>query len=161
MFCSSWSAGLWKIKDAGGVQRLWLVNKLHYKMQCWAMTLSTAEKIMYVKIWTCQGAKSFLQLDIWASWSYHLLAQMSFHLAPKLFWWAKLISQFFCYSNSSKNITYPSGKLKTEFTSPIAKSTSHGLSNTTFTLHAACKHADFEICHPSFFWTVLSTAWLV
>ena len=34
-----------------------------------------------------------------------------------------LISQFFCYSNSSKNITCTSGKLKTEFTSPIAKST--------------------------------------
>ena len=57
-----------------------------------------------------------------------------------------------------KNITCPSGKLKTEFTSPIAKSTSHGLSDTNFTLHAACKHADFEICHPSVFLTVLSTA---
>ena len=44
----------------------------------------------------------------------------------------QLISQFFCYSNSSKNITCPSGKLKTGFTSPIAKSTSPGLSNTTF-----------------------------
>ena len=32
-----------------------------------------------------------------------------------------LISQFFCYSNSSKNVTCPSGKLKTEFSSPIAK----------------------------------------
>ena len=34
--------------------------------------------------------------------------------------------------NSSKNITCPSGKLKTEFTSPRAKSTSPGPSNTTF-----------------------------
>ena len=45
---------------------------------------------------------------------------------------AELISQFFCYSNSSKNITCPLGKLKTEFTSLIAKSTSHGLLDTTF-----------------------------
>ena len=37
-----------------------------------------------------------------------------------------------CYSNSSKDITCPSGMLKTEFTSPIAKSTSPGLSDTTF-----------------------------
>ena len=44
---------------------------------------------------------------------------------------SKLISQFLCYSNSSKNITCQSGKLKTEFTSPIAKSTSPGLSDTT------------------------------
>ena len=39
---------------------------------------------------------------------------------------------FFCYSNSSENITCPSGKLNTEFTSPIAKSTSPRLSDTTF-----------------------------
>ena len=43
-----------------------------------------------------------------------------------------LISQFFCYSNPSKNITCPSGKLKTGFTSPIEKSASPGLSDTTF-----------------------------
>ena len=51
---------------------------------------------------------------------------------PKPFWRAELISQFSCYSNSSKSITCPSGKLKTEFTCPIAKSTSLGLSDTTF-----------------------------
>ena len=45
---------------------------------------------------------------------------------------AELISQFFCYSNSSKTITCLSGKLKTEFTSPIAKSTRRGLSDTIF-----------------------------
>ena len=44
----------------------------------------------------------------------------------------QLISQFFCYSISSKNITCPSGKLKTGFTCPIAKSTSPRLSDTTF-----------------------------
>ena len=52
--------------------------------------------------------------------------------SPKPFWRAELISQFFCYSNSSKSITCPSGKLKTKFTCPIAKSTSPGLSDTTF-----------------------------
>ena len=37
-----------------------------------------------------------------------------------------MIAQFYCYSNSSKNITCPPGKFKTEFTSPIAKFTSPG-----------------------------------
>ena len=57
---------------------------------------------------------------------------MSFQPAPKAFWQAELISQFFCYLNFSKNITYSSGKLKTEFTSRIVKSTSPGLLDTTF-----------------------------
>ena len=87
--------------------------------------------------------KSFLQLAIRASWSQHLLAQTSFQLAPKAFWRAELISQFFCYSNSSKNITCPSGKLKTEFTSPIEKSTSPGLSDT-ITSFARCIHVHFS-----------------
>ena len=76
--------------------------------------------------------KLFLQLAIRARSSQHLLAQMSFQLAPKTFWRAELISQFFCYSNSSKNITSPSGKIKTEFTNPIAKSTCPRLLDTTF-----------------------------
>ena len=76
--------------------------------------------------------KSFLQLAFWASWSQHLLAQSSFQLAPKALWRAELISQFFCYSNSLKYITCPLGKIKTEFTSAIGKSTSPGLLDTTF-----------------------------
>ena len=64
--------------------------------------------------------------------SINLLAQTSFQLAPKTFWLAELISQLFCYSKSSKNITRPLGKWKTEFTSPIAKSTCPGLLDTTF-----------------------------
>ena len=43
-----------------------------------------------------------------------------------------MISQFFCYSNSLKNITCPSGKVKTGFTDPIAKSTSPRLSDIYF-----------------------------
>ena len=76
--------------------------------------------------------KSFLQLAIRASWSWHLLAQTSFQLAPKTFWWAELISQFFCNLNSTKNFTSLLGKLRTEFTSLIAIYTSPGLSEMTF-----------------------------
>ena len=76
--------------------------------------------------------KPFLPLAIQANWRKHLLAETSFQLAPKAFWLTEFISQFFCYSNSSKNLTCPSGKLKTEFTSPVAKSTSPGLSDSTF-----------------------------
>ena len=79
--------------------------------------------------------KSFLQLTIWASWSYHLLAQTSFQLAPKTFWLAELLSQFFCYSNSSKNILCLLGKLKTEFTSPMANPLALGY-RTLVSLHA-------------------------
>ena len=46
-----------------------------------------------------------------------------------------MILEFFYYSNSSRKITCPSGKLKTEFTSPIATPTSPGLSDTTFFAH--------------------------
>ena len=58
--------------------------------------------------------------------------------SPKNFWLAELISQFFCHSDSSKNITCPSGKLKTQFTSLIAKSTSPRLSDTTFFARWRC-----------------------
>ena len=50
------------------------------------------------------------------------------------------MSKFFCYSNSLKNITFLLGKLKTEFTSPIAKSTSPGLSDSTFFAHCGSLH---------------------
>ena len=49
-----------------------------------------------------------------------------------MFWWAELISQFFFNLNLSKNFTCPSFKLSSKFTSPIAKSTSPRLSDTTF-----------------------------
>ena len=67
------------------------------------------------------------------------VAQTSFQLAPETFWLAELISQFFCYSNSlKKNVTCSLGKLKTEFSSPTAKSTSPGPGyRTLLSLHAA------------------------
>ena len=52
--------------------------------------------------------------------------------SPKNVLMSRLISQFFCNLNCSKKFTCPSGKLITEFTSPIAKSTSPTLSDTTF-----------------------------
>ena len=55
----------------------------------------------------------------------------------------RLISQFFCNFNSSKNFTCPSGKSRTAFTSPIAKSTSPGLSDTTF---FACWQSELNSC---------------
>ena len=55
--------------------------------------------------------------------------------SPKSVLMSRLISQFFCNLNSSKNFTSPSGKLITKFTSPIAKSTSPRLMNNTFFAH--------------------------
>ena len=49
-----------------------------------------------------------------------------------MFWWAELISHFSFNLNLSKNFTCLSGKLSSKFTSPIAKSTSARLSDTTF-----------------------------
>ena len=46
--------------------------------------------------------------------------------SPKNVLMSRLISQFFCNLNSSKKFTCQSGKLITEFTSLIAKSTSTG-----------------------------------
>ena len=51
--------------------------------------------------------------------------------SPKIVLMSRLISQFSCNLNFSKNLTCL-GKLITEFSSPIAKSTSPGLSDTTF-----------------------------
>ena len=81
--------------------------------------------------------KSVSQPAIWASCSSHVLAHKSFQLAPKPF----LINRIDYHPSviwiSPKNCTCPSGKLRTKITSPIAKSTSPGLSDTTF--FARCK----------------------
>ena len=60
--------------------------------------------------------------------------------SPKNVLTSRLISQFFCNLNSSKKkITCPSGKLITRFPSPIANSTSPGLSDTTFFTRCVCQ----------------------
>ena len=55
-----------------------------------------------------------------------------FSTCPQNVLMSRLISQFPCNLDSSKNFTCPSGKLITTFSSPIAKPTSPGLSDTTF-----------------------------
>ena len=57
--------------------------------------------------------------------------------SPKNVLMSRLISQFFCNLYSSKNFSCPSGKLITEFISPIAKSSSPGLSDTTLFVRCA------------------------
>ena len=52
--------------------------------------------------------------------------------SPQNFWWAELISQFFSESWILQNTSLaPLCKLRTEFTSAVAKSTSPRLSDTT------------------------------
>ena len=80
------------------------------------------EHQVYWKVQTTRvQRKSFLKLAIQASWSYNTLAQTSFQLAPKTYWCAELISQFFCYLNSSKKFTRPSDKLRTKWVKPNSK----------------------------------------
>ena len=54
--------------------------------------------------------------------------------SPKNVLISRLISQFFCNLNSSKNFTCLSGKLRTEFTSPIANPLAPGY-RTLLSLH--------------------------
>ena len=89
----------------------------------------------------CQGAKNIIFTACHSGklkLALILLAQTSFQLAPIAFWQAELISQFSCYSNTSKNITCPSGKLKRAFTGPIDKSTAPSY-RTVLSLHAVCR----------------------
>ena len=76
---------------------------------------------------------------VWAYSMHYPTQERAFQLAPNTFWWAALITQFLgCNLNSSKNCTCTSVKLRMKFSSPIAKSTSPGLLDTTVFLHAAC-----------------------
>ena len=83
--------------------------------------------------------KLILQLALRASCNQHLPARKSFLLARKKFFMVcrNLHVKHLSYSTFvililRKIFACPSGKLSTEFTSPIAKSTSPGLSDTTF-----------------------------
>ena len=71
-----------------------------------------------------------------ASCSYHGLAQKSFQLVRKRTGLIT-VTLFLCNLNSLKKVPCPSGKL-TEFTNPIAKSTSPGLSDSTFFASVCC-----------------------
>ena len=97
-------------------------------------TVYNFKKLSYwskiVALWMCNRVqrKSVLQPVIRASCSQHVLAHKSFRLAPKPF----LITRIDYSPSSSKNSTCPLGKLRTKVTSPVTKSTSPGLSDTTF-----------------------------
>ena len=58
---------------------------------------------------SCQGKYPPLASDTEVRWGW------GGGYAPKTFWWAELISLFFCNFYSLKNITCPLGKLTTEF----------------------------------------------
>ena len=64
--------------------------------------------------------------------------------SPKNVLMSRLISQFLCNLDSSKNFTCLSGKLIREFTSPIAKPTSPWPSNTTFFAHCLYSTNDID-----------------
>ena len=80
--------------------------------------------------------KSVLQTAIRASRSWHVLAHKSFQLAPKPFLIGRIDYNPSVIWISPKSSTCLSGKLhcfvRTKITSPIAKSTSPGLLDTTF-----------------------------
>jgi len=87
--------------------------------------------------------KSVLQPAIWASCRQHVLAHKSFQLAPKPFLIGRIDNNPSVIWISPKNSTCPSGKLRTKNTSPIAKSTSPGLSDMTF--FARCQE-NWSVC---------------
>ena len=89
-------------------------------LQCLSNTIETAQwvqgakKVVFI---ACHSGKLKLTFTI----------PNIISTSPKNVLMSRLISQFFCNLNSSNNFTCTSGKLITEFTSPIAKSTSHRL----------------------------------
>ena len=95
----------------------------------------------------CTGCKEkhFYSLPFRQAEASSYYSQDVISTSPKNFLTGRInFTLFFCYnknSNSSKNITCPSGKLKTEFTSPIAKSISPGLNQSLLSLHASCRSA--------------------
>ena len=101
-----------------------------------------------LKFWACSFPKSeckesqFYSLPFGQlSGSQHVLAHKSFQLAPKPFLISRTDYNPPVIWISPKNSTCPLGKLRTKITSPMAKSTSPGLSNTTFFAHWKYKWA--------------------
>ena len=101
-------------------------------MVTWVVRSQVAKKIIFTACHSGKLKLAFTSPEVITTSPQNFLTSRS-----------ELISQFFCYSNSSKNITCPLGKLKTEFTSPIAKSTSPGLSDTTFFVRWLCSCSNF------------------
>ena len=114
----------------GKVQLYWdCVNKyqISYKKH-FKTYLTLSSKIGVTRV----QRKSVLQPAFRASCSYHELAHKSFQLAPKPFLISRIDYNPSVIWISPKHSTCLSGKLRTEFTSPIAKSTSPRQSDKTF-----------------------------
>ena len=91
--------------------------------------------------------KSVLQPAIRASCNLHVLAHKS---APKPFLISRIDYNPSVIWFSPKHSTCPSGKLRTKITSPIAKSTSPALSDTTFfarclPCHQSTSHSIYDV----------------
>ena len=113
---------------------LWCICCLKALRQLWMIKTVCGKGNLGSKIEVCkQGAKKVI-FTAWHSGKLKLAftSPNIISTSPKSVLMRRLISQFFCNLNSSKNFTCPSGKSRTAFTSPIAKSTSPGLSDTTF-----------------------------
>ena len=95
-----------------------------------------ANYVIWLKSKTCIFMACVASLAFRASCSWHVLAQKSFQLARKRTGLIPVIL-FFCNLNPLKHFLCPLGKL-TEFTSPKAKSTCPGLSESTFFASACC-----------------------
>ena len=84
--------------------------------------------------------------------------------SPKSVLMSRLSSQFFCNLNSSKKFTCLSGKLIIEFTSPMAKSTTPGLSDTTFFARWCYFRLTYRYCNSWYFllskWKYVGPVWL-
>ena len=83
----------------------------------------------FLRVFGCEGMFRLAYM-LWQG-----AKKVIFITSPKVISTSLKKLQFFCNLNSPPKITCPSGKLGTEFTSPIAKSTSPRLSDTTFFAH--------------------------
>ena len=102
-------------------------------LKCLSMMDShkAVEKRLTFSIIFCSGCKES-QL-----YSLHTLAWKPFWLTPIFFYgWDWL--QFFCNLNSLKNFNCQPGKLKTQFTSPIIKSSTQGLLPGHYSVYSLC-----------------------
>ena len=99
-------------------------------------------KLFYFKLsFFCKYAIQPLAAHVFIFINYlSIYPSKSFQLAPKPFFISRIDYNPSLSWISPKNCTFPSGKLGTEFTkyTPIAKSTSPGLSNTSFHERCGC-----------------------
>ena len=119
-------------------------NGIHVHCTCMSQTFHRLDHILMHFKFPCKNKimeaprvqrKSVLQLAIRASCGQHLQAKIHFNQPQKLFNKQDCLHNSSVILNSSKNITCPLGKLRAEFISPIAKSTSPMGYQTLLSLH--------------------------